>query len=281
MKILKFGTFFSGFVILFIFFCMIAEAETATSWTETEQSRLRLIAEFDGVKDRTSVRVGLQIKLAPGWKTYWRSPGDAGIPPRMDWSGSQNVKEVKISWPLPELFNSYGFDSWGYHDEVVFPVDVTLSESGRPLDLNLKLQLGICEDVCIPYEHEFSLFLDASTGERSMEAAKIEEFGRRVPKKIGEVGAVLTEVAASAKEDNRFVVIAQASHSLDKPEIIVEGKYGTYFELISKNLSADRKTISFRIDGHLPSKTDQMQGQDITVTIFDNGVAGEKKLRVD
>ncbi len=92
----------------------------------------------------------VELVLAPGWKTYWRSPGDAGIPPSFDWSGSQNVKSVRIHWPAPSVFHTNGMQTIGYHDRVVLPVEVTPLDPARPIRLDLGLELGVCDEICIP-----------------------------------------------------------------------------------------------------------------------------------
>lgn len=93
---------------------------------------------------------GLHLQLAPGWKTYWRAPGDAGIPPQFDWSGSTNVKSVRIHWPAPHLFTTNGLRSIGYDDEVVLPVELTPRDPSLPMRLTGKVDLGVCSDICVP-----------------------------------------------------------------------------------------------------------------------------------
>jgi DsbC/DsbD-like thiol-disulfide interchange protein len=92
----------------------------------------------------------VDLTLAPGWKTYWRSPGDAGIPPRFDWSGSQNVASVRIHWPAPSVFDSNGMQTIGYHDRLLLPVEVQPIDPTLPVVLSLRLDLGVCDDICLP-----------------------------------------------------------------------------------------------------------------------------------
>jgi DsbC/DsbD-like thiol-disulfide interchange protein len=92
----------------------------------------------------------VDLELAPGWKTYWRSPGDAGIPPSFDWSGSENVKSVRIHWPAPEVFETNGMQTIGYHDHLVLPVEVVPEDSSRPVYLSVRVDLGVCDKICIP-----------------------------------------------------------------------------------------------------------------------------------
>ncbi len=92
----------------------------------------------------------LELVLAPGWKTYWRSPGDSGIPPSFDWSGSTNVKSVRLHWPSPTVFHTNGLQSIGYHDRLVLPVEVTAIDPAKPIRLSARVDLGICDEICLP-----------------------------------------------------------------------------------------------------------------------------------
>lgn len=92
----------------------------------------------------------LDLALAPGWKTYWRSPGDAGIPPTFDWSGSQNIKSVRLHWPAPTVFHTNGMQSIGYHERLVLPVEITPEDPSRPVRLKVRMELGVCDEICMP-----------------------------------------------------------------------------------------------------------------------------------
>lgn len=93
---------------------------------------------------------GLQLSLAPGWKTYWRAPGDAGIPPLFDWSGSDNLAGVRLLWPAPHVFDLNGMRSVGYKGDFVLPIEVTAIDPARPVTLRAAIDLGVCNTVCMP-----------------------------------------------------------------------------------------------------------------------------------
>lgn len=92
----------------------------------------------------------LHLELAPEWKTYWRAPGEAGIPPEFDWSASTNVAAVLLHWPSPEVIELNGMRSIGYHDDLVLPLEVVPADPGQPVDLRLTAFLGVCKDICMP-----------------------------------------------------------------------------------------------------------------------------------
>jgi DsbC/DsbD-like thiol-disulfide interchange protein len=104
----------------------------------------------------------VRIRLAPGWKTYWRAPGEAGIPPQFDWSGSRNVASVTPLWPVPHVFWQNGMRSVGYGGEVILPLVVAPAGSGEAMHLAGRLDIGVCEDICIPVSFDLSGELPAS-----------------------------------------------------------------------------------------------------------------------
>lgn len=111
-----------------------------------------------GWETGAGTRMGaLHLTMAPGWKTYWRSPGDAGIPPEFDWTASRNLQGVTVHWPRPEVHDINGMRSIGYSNEVVFPLEITARQAGSPVQLTGEISMGICEDICLP----ISLKVDA------------------------------------------------------------------------------------------------------------------------
>lgn len=98
----------------------------------------------------------LDVTLAPGWKTYWRAPGEAGIPPYFDWSGSENLKSVGFIWPAPEVFESSGYKTIGYKGGVVLPMRLVPQDPSKPIVLRGQVDLGVCEEICMPVTLPFS-----------------------------------------------------------------------------------------------------------------------------
>ncbi len=91
----------------------------------------------------------LHLTLAPGWHTYWRSPGEAGIPPRFDWTGSHNLASVAFRWPQPQIFDQNGLRTLGYTGDVILPMEITAAADG-PVTLNAAIELGVCDTICVP-----------------------------------------------------------------------------------------------------------------------------------
>ena len=92
----------------------------------------------------------LSLTLAPDWKTYWRTPGVAGLPPVFDFTGSRNVGAVVMHWPRPEVLYIGDMISVGYDQRLVLPFEITLPDPTAPAEIRLQVDLGICRDICIP-----------------------------------------------------------------------------------------------------------------------------------
>lgn len=104
----------------------------------------------------------VEIRLAPGWKTYWRAPGQAGIPPAFDWSGSQNLASVSVSFPVPDVFDQNGLRSVGYVNSVIFPLTLRAERAEDDITLRGQMLIGVCKDVCVPIELDVNALLPVS-----------------------------------------------------------------------------------------------------------------------
>lgn len=119
----------------------IAQAELLPGWRTAEGTQM----------------AGLRITLAPGWKTYWRAPGDSGIPPQFNWGGSANITGAQLHWPVPEVFSAGGQRSIGYHDSVVIPIEFATGTGAATVQG--VVELGVCEEICVPVTLSFTATL--------------------------------------------------------------------------------------------------------------------------
>ncbi len=128
-----------------------AWAEAATDWLDGPKADIRLISATTAVGELDTISLGVEVRLEDGWKTYWRSPGDAGIPPFVAWDGSSNLADTRFQWPAPVRFNYYDLETFGYQKSVVFPIQARVAKAGEGVSLRAQLDLLICDDVCIPH----------------------------------------------------------------------------------------------------------------------------------
>lgn len=133
----------------------LASARILPGWTEADGSRI----------------AALELVLEPGWKTYWRSPGDSGLPPEFDWAGSDNLADVTFHWPTPQAIRSGGTLTMGYHDRLVLPFTARPKDAAQPVALHAAVDLGICEKVCVPAHLRLSSATPADSPDPVIKAA--------------------------------------------------------------------------------------------------------------
>src|SRR5215468_1338291 len=132
-----------------------SRAEDASPWQSEGHSAVRLLA---GSRSGAVLLGGIAFQLQPGWKTYWRTPGDSGVPPRFDFSKSDNVEAVTVLWPAPLMFDDgAGGHVLGYHDKVVLPLRIVAKSADKPVTLRADINYAVCEKLCIPVEAKAEL----------------------------------------------------------------------------------------------------------------------------
>jgi suppressor for copper-sensitivity B len=253
----------------------------AGAWVEEEQARLRLVSARQSVAGE-AVDLGLEFDLQPGWKIYWRSPGDAGLPPVVDWSGSENLKQAEIAWPVPHRFSLFGLETFGYGGQVVLPVAAQIEDPAKRLTLLAKVDYLICEEICIPYTAELALDLPPGDGARAPQAFLIESFRDQVPGLGAERGLGIASVAlAGSLEAPVLEVTARAERPFAAPDLLVEAPPGFHFGVPEVTLSDGGRQALLRaaVSRSLPQSV--LEGKPLTVTVIDGlrGVETEAVAR--
>ncbi|HVW55027.1 MAG TPA: protein-disulfide reductase DsbD domain-containing protein [Rhizobiaceae bacterium] len=137
---------------------LFSQAALAASspWAVGTGVRVRLVTT--GVPDEKGLIKGaLDIDLASGWKTYWRDPGDAGVPPQIDFSGSRNLSVVDVAYPAPHRFSDAGGIWAGYKKPVRFGLVLKAADPSKPMELDAKIFIGVCQSICVPFQAQLSL----------------------------------------------------------------------------------------------------------------------------
>jgi DsbC/DsbD-like thiol-disulfide interchange protein len=199
---------------LFLLTAAPAGAADASAWDKSEHSAMRLIAA-GARQGEATFRTGIEIRLDADWKTYWRYPGDSGVPPRFGFTRSENVKTVTVKWPAPHRFTDDSGQSIGYKGHVIFPLAVEPKDASRPVTLRLDLDYAVCEKLCVPVEARAELALASM---RTSHEAALAAAEARVPQRrsLGEASA-LSVRAVRREAPGRVVVdvIAPAGTSID------------------------------------------------------------------
>ncbi|HEY1722759.1 MAG TPA: protein-disulfide reductase DsbD domain-containing protein [Magnetospirillaceae bacterium] len=173
------------------------------------------------------MQLGLQFQNKPGWKIYWRSPGDAGLPPQIDWGASSNLAGADIAWPAPHRFSYTGLETIGYEDEIVLPIAARLTKPGEPLALSAKLDYLICAEICVPRHADLALTLGNGPADPTPFAHLISRFLARVPGPGALQGMAL--LSANATTADTLQVTVSADPPLKAPDIFIERADGLAF----------------------------------------------------
>ncbi len=189
--------------------------------------KARLLTVQNGVpKDTAVLSAGIQLELDDGWKTYWRSPGEVGIPPQVDWSASQNVANVQFEWPAPTRFTAFGIENFGYQGEVVFPLQVHLDNPGEAVVLAARMSVLVCSDICVPQTLDLSLTLPKGSEIDRASGDLIAKFAKKIPLE-GDQAGVETARAFIDEDRTKFIVDLAATNTLKQPDVFPELGAGT------------------------------------------------------
>ncbi|RAI26993.1 protein-disulfide reductase DsbD domain-containing protein, partial [Rhodoplanes serenus] len=181
----------------------------------------RLVTGGTDSSDPSVVWLGLQVRLGPGWHTYWRSAGDAGAPPEFDWSGSANVADVTVEWPAPRRITVADFDSFGYEDEVVFPVRMRRADPQAPTRVSLSLALYVCATICT--RNDLRLDTMVPPGEAaSADAELITAWRRKVPARDAVAGLSIGALSLE-RDPPRLRAEVRSSPPLVAADAFVDG----------------------------------------------------------
>ena len=266
-------------VLLAVWGSTAAEAGGATDWQDTDHTQLRLIAAQNATGTDLLIRLGLHFRLDAGWKIYWRSPGDTGIPPVFDWSRSQNLAQATVDWPIPKRFSYYGLESFGYENEVVLPVTVALARAGAPARVDLVLKYAACADICVPYQASLVLDLPAGPPQTTPFAALIARYQAVVPTRA-ETGAfaALAAIARGRGRVKSLEITATATTPFGQPDIIVEAPDRLLFGRPRVQISDDRRQVIFAVPVDTGKKPRPLAGVPLIVTLIDGARAIERTI---
>ena len=258
-----------------------ALAADASPWDGDARASVRLIAGT-ATPEAATLRAGIEVKLKPGWKTYWRYPGDSGVPPRFDFAQSSNVKSVDVLWPMPHRIADAEGQTIGYKESVIFPLRVERQDTSKPVTLKLKIDYAICERLCVPAEGNAELVLAGGPSQLDAVLAAAEA---SVPKPVA-----LNQGASFAIRSVRRVTDA------GKPRVIVDVMAPEHFavDLFAEGPTpewalplpmpvpgapAGDRRFAFALDGLPPGAS--ADGAMLTLTATAGSEAIEAKARLD
>jgi DsbC/DsbD-like thiol-disulfide interchange protein len=259
-------------------------AQTATPWAEGYNSKTRMIAgTVASAGGPTRLIAGVEITMADGWKTYWRNPGDAGgVPPYFDWAGSENLANAKVLFPSPARLKDASGDSVGYKKTVLFPIEVTAKDAGKPVMLNLALEYGVCREICVPAEAKLSLVLPtASTPPPPALAAAFDTVPRKAADRrpndpeLKAMRAMLTGDKPKLQIDVAFAGDGAGA------DVFLEAPDGIYLNLPRKMGSGSGPVQTFEVDLATGIEVGDLKGKNLLITMVSAAGQSEATWKVD
>jgi len=261
----------ASFALICLGGVQVAWAQEASPWQAVPHGAARLIAgETHGSSDGVWLRAGVEIRLDPGWHTYWRYPGDSGVPPTFDFAGSQNIKSVAVLWPAPEIFSDgAGGHSIGYFGSVIFPLRISALDNAEPSLLQLKLGYAVCGKFCLPAGADLKLSLSGEKGaEESMLIAAEKRVPRRVPLGAG-TGLSFRSIHRERGGEHDHVLVEVAAPEGIPVDLLVEGSAPDWTLSLPKSIitapsnSSELRRFTFDLYGLPPSANTN----DVTLTL--------------
>jgi DsbC/DsbD-like thiol-disulfide interchange protein len=229
------------------------------------------------------LRAGVELKLLPGWKTYWRYPGDSGVPPAFDFTASENVKTVAVLYPAPQRFpDGGGGQSLGYKGDIVLPLHVVPKDASKPVTLRMKLDYAVCEKLCVPAKAKAELAL---SGNASGEEAAVASAETGVPKP-GAIGdgkpLSIRAVRLESTSSKPRLVVDVASAIGTTIDLFAEGptpEWALPLPQLISGAPAGTQRFAFEIDGMPPGV--KPDGAELRLTAVSGGQAVEALFRLD
>jgi DsbC/DsbD-like thiol-disulfide interchange protein len=250
-----------------------------TPWVEVHAARVRLIG-MRWKAGEAQYLAGLEISLDDGWKTYWRMPGDSGVPPAFEWTGSSNLEKASVLYPAPVRMKEAGGEAIGYKGIVLFPIAITPKDTSAPVSLKLSLEFGICRDICIPATQTFLLKLEP--GKVEPLAPSLAGALNRVPKPHHgrrKSDPELKRVRLAGSETAPVLEIEGIYRSSAKADVFVEAPQGVYVPMAKRVPGSRSDTVRF-VSELSPALLQDLQGKTLTLTLVDEAGATETRWTV-
>ncbi|MDU0364897.1 protein-disulfide reductase DsbD family protein [Rhizobium sp. 25PS6] len=253
-----------------------AHAEMS-AWAENEGGRMRLVALAPDAGGK--IRAALQIEPKSGWITYWKEPGNSGIPPQITIAAESGVTLDAIAYPVPKHFFKGAIEDIAYDAPVTLPLSLTAAGKG-PVTIDAAAFIGICKDICIPFQANLQLKLGPAIQSHPQEEAILQAADARLPKPPSPDFDVTAHAMSPDRKTLSLDLVLPAGgqgEGKGAPDIIVTGPSGYAF---TKQIGGKRDGATFKVDvaiGKLPKDYD-VAGKRWSVLVIDGERAMETTL---
>ncbi|MDB2513782.1 protein-disulfide reductase DsbD family protein [Alphaproteobacteria bacterium] len=260
---------------LFAVFCIAAASPSVatalhSNWVgDPAIGEARLISSVTATGDLQTLPLALEFRLAPGWKIYWRTPGEAGLPPTIDLLADGDAVISQIKWPVPKRFNAFGFDNFGYDSAVILPLQVSGHRLGSSVQLRGQIEALVCADICVPLGGSVALTMPAGPASPTVDSRAIAQATALVPRQAG--GNPLFAVERVWQAADALHMQFAAPLAID--DIFIEGIAGVAFK--KPRMNGTDAVIAIETSTPL-----DLVGRDITATIIAGDQFAEQSFTI-
>lgn len=244
-------------------------------------SRIELLSAAATLGSGQPVLVGVSIQPQPGWKTYWRAPGESGLPPAFLFKVHENTALPQIKWPAPKRLRLQGLESYGYDAPVIFPFYMTPKDASKPVRIELQVDYAVCKDICVPEQAILSLEIPPGSALGSRDQARLLASLEQIPR-ADDAGAhrILTSHIDRANGRVELYVTAYADTGFQTPDLFVDGAPDLIFSapLLTYSLGQRSAMFSLVVTSLDPAKP--ILGQTVTLTLVDREFALETQVKL-
>ncbi len=245
-------------------------------------SRIELLSASTAIGNGGHLLLGVRIEPKPGWKTYWRAPGESGLPPTFNFTAHENSSLPQIEWPAPKRQMQAGLESYGYDGPVIFPFYVQPLDVAKPVRLEILVDYAVCLDICVPEQALLALTIASGAGSASQDRRALLAALGKVPRQQQDGG--LHRITASGiiqeKQKFEYQVEAEADQGFETPDLFVDGAPDLMFSAPGISYSNGRRRAIFSLDVLALNPSRPIFGQTVTLTLVDGEFALEKQVKL-
>ncbi len=254
--------FMTILIMLLASFAVSFKAQAAESaWFEHEFVKMRLISASETAGESGDLSLGLEMQLKEGWKTYWRTPGDAGLPTQIFVDPIAMAGTVaKLHYPTPKRFSLFGLDTFGYGTRVILPLDMRLGAAFQAQNITLTVEALVCSDICVPVQGPLSLSLEKGPLRPSIYSQELAKIRALLPKQTDNFAA-LSLADKTQDQEGQGHLLVTLNQPMTVKDILVEGLVGASFA--APEALSDRRYLLRLIGGQVKPQ----KGDDIVLTI--------------
>ncbi|MCH8861948.1 MAG: hypothetical protein IID51_05505 [Proteobacteria bacterium] len=266
----------AGLAALIVGLAVPASAQQEGDWVVAEFARSRLVADYVNLPPEGPVTVFLawEVIMPPGWKTYWRSPGEAGKPPVFGWEGSVNLASAEPLFPLPQRFELFDVQNLGYAGRLLLPIRIAPAIPGAPISVKATVDFLICKDICVPMQAAYALDLPVAVAAeiKSSSADDIHAALLRVPRSpsISANGLVVRGARVFGPPGNqRLTIDVEGPELMSAADVFVEAGQGVMFDAPRRALTGDGTRAQLTFSAGDYSGDLDLRGRTLTLTLTD------------